>query len=336
MHSHHLLLIPALVLALTLGFADVSILPWVLLGMASIGPLWRSASAVTDNAEPQNQAADLRVTADQLRHIKQMERLAAVGQLSAGIAHEINNPVAYVGSNLHAIRADMDGLLRFVGAVDNAGNRLDPASEAYRLILSAYQDEGIADIVSLMPERVSDSLEGVDRISHIVRDMKRLMRGDQGPKSPSSINDELNAIINIARIGVGGELTLNVGLLDDCPPVVCNPALVGQVVLNILVNAIQAVDERYGEVSIYQRQHAHELEIVISDNGIGIGADTVARVFEPFYTTKSADEGTGMGLALSQQLIEEHGGRIELESELGVGSCFHIYLPLIAEESNRV
>ena len=117
---------------------------------------------------------------------------------------------------------------------------------------------------------------------------------------------------------------------------VCNPALVGQVVLNILVNAIQAVDERYGEVSIYQRQHAHELEIVISDNGIGIGADTVTRVFEPFYTTKSADEGTGMGLALSQQLIEEHGGRIELESELGVGSCFHIYLPLIAEESNRV
>ncbi|MDK2776922.1 MAG: hypothetical protein KYX62_04605 [Pseudomonadota bacterium] len=255
------------------------------------------------------------------------ERLAALGEISAGIAHEINNPVAYSLSNLNSLKEDVHDLTEFIRRLDQNSGQLDTSSAFYRRLLQDYQELAIPEAMASVPERIAEMTDGIERVSHIVRDMRKLSREGTIERQMTDLNSDLTSIINIARSRLKGNIEL-IAELIPLPPVYCNGSQIGQVVLNILVNAIQAIGDRPGCIRLTQSLQADWLEIRICDDGPGMDEATASRVFEPFFTTKDAGQGTGMGLALCYQLIEEHQGHIELDTRPGSGTCFTLRLPL--------
>jgi two-component system, NtrC family, sensor kinase len=353
------LLIGALLIACALLFADPVTLVWVLVTVAMLLLAGRMTTAgipqepaltvsdptpaaaetaqeAADTGDPRSNRSAFLPDSNDISALERMERLVAVGQLSAGIAHEINNPVAYVLSNLGEVRDDLQCLHRFVHRVGEIVEALPHDSPTYRHIAHSYQDEQIGHILALLPERLTDSIEGVERIGHIVRDMKALVRGGGGSKSLCDLNHDLAVVINIARTRIKGSVKFHVHLLTQCPKLWCNPSQIGQVVLNILINAVQAVGDNQGDISLTQTLRENELEITICDDGPGMSPELLQKAFEPFFTTKGDQDGTGMGLPLSRQLIHDHGGRLEVDSETGVGTCFRIYLPIPQQEQQDV
>lgn len=339
-----------LMVGAALLFADLASLVWTVVSVVmlllavhvvtdsprvvvSSGPSSTADPAPDPEPAPKPHAPAVMTDSDLLLR---MERLVAVGQLSAGIAHEINNPVAYVHSNLVDIREDFENLHRFIRRIDELAHELPRDGDIWRGMVQAYRDEQVADILALLPERLKDSVEGVERIGHIVHDMKTLVRGGGSSKSLCNLNQDLATVINIARTRIKGQVRFHVHLLNDCPQLWCNPSQIGQVVLNILVNAVQAVGDNSGDISLTETLRDNELEITICDDGPGMDKELIEKAFEPFFTTKGEQDGTGMGLPLSRQLVQDHGGRLEVESEPGVGTCFHIFLPVPAQEEQHV
>lgn len=261
------------------------------------------------------------------RRMELSERLAALGEISAGIAHEINNPVAYSLSNLTTLKEDVEALMAFIQRLDKASDQLDEQSPFYRQLLQDYQQLEIPHALRSAPERIQDITEGIERVSRIIQDMRKLSRTG-GDKNFTQLNSDLNSVLNIARSRLKNNIEL-VTELAELPPVYCNASQISQVVLNILINAIQAIgDQPGGRITLTQTLHDGQLQMQICDNGPGMDEITASRIFEPFFTTKAEGEGTGMGLALCYQLIEEHQGRIDLQTQPGEGTCFTIWLPL--------
>ena len=254
------------------------------------------------------------------------ERLAGLGELSAGIAHEINNPIAYVRSNLQELNADVQALTVFIRTLDEASDGMDIHSPMYQKLLAAYQQLQISDVLQDAPVRLNDCLEGIERAARIVSDMRKLSHGGQGMQW-CQVNDDIRSVVNIARSRLGTGVTLDAEL-ETLPDVYCNPSQIAQVVMNILVNAIQALSGRGGHITLRETLLNQELRIVIADNGPGMDEKTAARVFEPFFTTKPGDEGTGLGLALCHKLMKAHAGRIELHTSPGKGAEFTIVFPV--------
>nr|WP_246624699.1 ATP-binding protein [Oceanobacter mangrovi] len=287
-------------------------------------------TAIASDTSPAD-ATDATITAQRLQQLQQTEQLVALGLLAAGIAHEIKNPIAYISSNLAELNDDFGHLRQFVSAVDQAADLLGREHPVSQQLLQVWRAEQLADVLEFLPERLNDALEGVDRISHIVTDMKMLTLGTGSHKQLCDLRHELRAILNIARIRLGDGLTLEAELLPDpAPQIFCNAAQIGQVVLNLLVNAIQAVaaSSGGGQIRLLERLHPGELELAVEDNGPGISASVREHIFDPFFTTKTDGDGTGMGLYLSQKLVADHQGRIEVHTNPGNGSCFSIFLPL--------
>ena len=266
------------------------------------------------------------------RRMELSERLAALGEISAGIAHEINNPVAYCRSNLETLREDLDALQAFIRRVDQMSDSLAKDSDFYHELAESYQPMALPEALASLPERIDDLSEGIDRIARIVSDMRKLSRRSTDVMEPSLLNEQLDSVINMARSRIKGNIRLEVRL-QELPLIPCNPSQIGQVVLNILVNAIQALAAKKddGVITLKETLSSGWLAIEIRDNGPGMDKEVASRVFEPFFTTKGEGEGTGMGLALCYQLIEAHHGRIELETQPGEGTCFTIWLPLDAK-----
>ncbi len=254
------------------------------------------------------------------------ERLAGLGELSAGIAHEINNPVAYISSNLKELGNDMQALLDFVRAIDEASDLLDIKSDYYQELLLAYQRLDIKQVTSVAPARLQDCIRGTERVTQIIADMRKLSR-TQSHMQWCQLNDDISSIINIARARLPGNISLQVEL-TELPEVYCNSSQIGQVVLNILVNAIQALEKDGGTIRISEVLANGVLSISIRDDGPGMDNAVAARVFEPFFTTKLEGDGTGLGLALCYKLMQEHQGGIELETAPGKGACFTLILPI--------
>ncbi|WP_430460379.1 sensor histidine kinase [Thalassolituus sp. LLYu03] len=260
------------------------------------------------------------------------ERLAALGEISAGIAHEINNPVAYSLSNIRTLSEDVSVLASFIRRLDEASDQLDPKSPFYLELAAAYRSLEVGDALASAPDRIKDATEGIERVGRIIQDMRKLSRGSNEDRTLADLSSHLTSVINIARSRLKGNIEFVTDLVE-LPPIYCNPSQVGQVVLNILVNAIQAIGNDRGCVTLTEFLHQHELEIRICDDGPGMNEAVAARVFEPFFTTKAEGEGTGMGLALCYQLIQAHEGRIDLKTKPGEGTCFSIWLPLNAQNA---
>lgn len=275
---------------------------------------------VTERTEQLQQSLDqLKQAQSQL---VEAEKMSSLGQLTAGIAHEINNPINYIRSNIPPLKRDMADLLEVLGAYRAHGAPQEVAVLERQLGLDETIKE-VGDILHSMEE-------GANRTAEIVRGLRSFSRLDEGDLKSVDVNDGIRSTLNILgpqlKDRVQVELQLNA--LDV---VECFPGKLNQVLMNMLNNATQAVIARHGAhgglIKVISEQAEGHTVISILDNGVGMGPEVRARVFEPFFTTKAVGEGTGLGLSIAHSIIEKHNGRIEVDSVENEGSMFRIILP---------
>lgn len=269
--------------------------------------------------------AELQATQGQ---ILQSEKMASIGQLAAGVAHEINNPIGFVRSNLTCLGRYVERLAAHIEKQQQA--LVELAGEAGKKRGAQLHKEGkldflLEDVQALREE----SIEGIDRVSKIVQNLKSFSRVDQAEFSSVNINDCLENTLSI----VWNELKYSTTIekeLGTLPLVACFPQQLNQVFLNLLVNAGHAIGEK-GVIKLRTWQEQKVVCIAISDTGCGIPKENLPRLFEPFFTTKDVGKGTGLGLSISYDIVKKHGGEIFVESLLGEGTTFTIQLPLQPE-----
>jgi two-component system NtrC family sensor kinase len=268
----------------------------------------------------------------------QTEKLASIGQLSAGVAHEINNPLAFVANNLVVLQRDVKGIMALVDTYDSARGRLAEADPEAARKAAAQADEMDLPYVRDNIERLlTRTRDGVQRVTQIVHSMRNLAR----TAAPDFQETQIGDLVNMGLEMLGGQLRrANIHVELDYDPaatkVNCMPTQLAQVLLNMIVNAMQAIEAASrpeGRIRVASRSVGSELLIEISDNGCGIAAQDRSRLFDPFFTTKPVGEGTGLGLSIAHGIVTGHGGRIEVESEQGQGACFRIYLPCHLEDA---
>jgi two-component system NtrC family sensor kinase len=257
----------------------------------------------------------------------QSEKMASIGQLAAGVAHEINNPIGYVNSNLGSLQAYLKQLFDVISTYQQAESSISDASVLAR-IEAAKQSADLAflreDVFALMVE----SREGISRVSKIVQDLKDFSHvGAEDEWSWADLHTGLESTINIVNneIKYKAQLVKEYGIL---PEIECLPSQLNQVFMNMLVNAGHAIEEQ-GTITIRSGMQGEDyVWIEIGDTGKGISPEHVTRIFDPFFTTKPVGKGTGLGLALSYGIVEKHQGRIEVRSEIGRGTTFRTILPV--------
>ncbi len=256
----------------------------------------------------------------------QAEKMASLGQLAAGVAHEINNPVGFVGSNLGTLTTYVGDLLALVDAYERAVSSLpdptpfaEPAAQRRQLDFDFLRE----DILSLLRE----SVEGVDRVRRIVSDLKDYSHTSSTEWHWADLHHGLESTLNMARNQFKYHCTV-VKEFGELPPVYCLGSQLNQVFMNLIVNAAQAIPDQ-GLITLRTgRKGDDAVWISVTDTGKGIPATDLQRVFEPFYTTKPVGQGTGLGLSLSWGIVERHHGHIEVSSEVGKGTTFTITLPI--------
>jgi signal transduction histidine kinase len=257
----------------------------------------------------------------------QSEKMASIGQLAAGVAHEINNPIGYVHSNLGTLQEYIGALFALVEAHEAALQASDPV--ACREEVRAKRDRLDIDfIIGDLPKLLAESREGIERVTKIVHDLKDFSHtGRDEAMRPSDLHRGLESTLNI----VWNDLKYKVRLekhYGELPLVECHQSEINQVLMNLLINAGQSITER-GSIVIATGAENNEAWISIADSGCGIAADALQRIFEPFYTTKPIGRGTGLGLAIAYSIIAKHHGRIEVTSKPGAGSAFRVVLPTV-------
>jgi PAS domain S-box-containing protein len=268
-----------------------------------------------------------------LRHAQKLE---SVGQLSAGIAHEINTPIQFVGDNVHFLQDAFDDLNAIVAAyrkVDDAGGAADTA-----LALQAARDRGAACDVDYLadevPRAIHETLDGVDRVATIVRAMKAFGHPGADTKNPADLNEAIRNTLIVANSEIKDVADVATDLAD-LPPVWCNLGDINQVLLNLIVNAAHAVGtavaagQERGTITVRTRsEDDHTIVIEIQDTGIGIPPENHQRVFDAFFTTKAVGVGTGQGLTMAYSLVHDHhDGTLTLTSDPGHGTTFTVRLP---------
>jgi signal transduction histidine kinase len=257
----------------------------------------------------------------------QSEKLASIGQLAAGVAHEINNPISFVFSNFGTLETYITDLLRVLAQYEEAEPSItDPGMKAR---IGALREQVELDyLVEDVPVLMSESREGIERVRKIVQDLKDFSRVD-GHQDWQwvDLHHGIDSTLNIVNNEVKYKADL-VKLYGDIPEVECLPSQINQVILNIVVNGAQAMTGARGCITIRTGSDADHVWIEIADNGTGIPKAIQSRIFDPFFTTKPIGSGTGLGLSLSYGIIQKHHGRIDVQSEPGVGSTFRIELPI--------
>jgi len=255
----------------------------------------------------------------------QSEKMAAVGQLAAGVAHEINNPVGFVSSNLGSLSTYLDRIFSVIGAYESLERELAPDHPARAAVSQAREAAEFDYLRDDIPDLLRESVDGLTRVKRIVNDLKDFSRSDEGEWQEADLNRGLESTLNV----VWNELKYKAEVvreLADLPPVRCIPAQINQVFMNLLVNAGQAI-EVSGTITLRSGTTAEHAWVEISDTGKGMPPDVQTHIFEPFFTTKPIGKGTGLGLSISADIIKRHNGRIEVGSEPGQGTAFRILLP---------
>jgi two-component system NtrC family sensor kinase len=257
----------------------------------------------------------------------QSEKLASIGQLAAGVAHEINNPISFVFSNFGTLDAYVAALLKVLGAYQEAEPYIADTERKARIAQLRAQIE-LDYLVADVPVLMSESREGIERVRKIVQDLKDFSRVDghqdwQWVDLHQGIDSTLNIVNN--EIKYKADVVKAYG---QVPEVECLPSQINQVILNIVVNGAQAIAGARGCITIRTGSDSDHAWIEIADNGSGIPAAIQSRIFDPFFTTKPIGSGTGLGLSLSYGIIQKHQGRIDVQSEPGIGTTFRIVLPI--------
>lgn len=290
-----------------------------------------------------NQSLELRVqertreladTVDRLKlaqeQLLQAGKMAAVGQLAAGVAHEINNPIGFVNSNLGTLATYVTQLLTLISAYESVALEL-PEQLLARI---AAQRKAIdldylrEDIASL----VRESRDGLARVKTIVRDLRNFSHKTEGEWTSVDLNQLVHSALNIAA-GALKDKAQVVLALTAVPPVYCIEAEISQVVVNLLINAAQAIDVQ-GSVTLRSGADDQTVWLEVSDTGCGMTEEVRQRVFEPFFTTKPVGTGTGLGLSISWEIVQRHHGKLEVQSVPGKGSTFRVSLPLLPAQAS--
>jgi signal transduction histidine kinase len=259
----------------------------------------------------------------------QSEKMASIGQLAVGVAHEINNPMGYVFSNFDTLQDNLQQLLEMLDNYQRAEASAFPAGEAARL--RALRERIGLDFLRVdIPELMAESREGIARVRQIVQDLKDFSHaGVQHAWQKSQLHRGMDSTLNIVRneVKYRAELVKEYGQL---PEIECLPSQINQVVMNLVVNAAHAMGERRGRITLRTGVAAdgERVWFSVSDNGCGIAPEAMARIFDPFFTTKPVGQGTGLGLSLAYGIVQRHGGRIEVESQAGQGATFRVELPV--------
>ncbi len=260
--------------------------------------------------------------------IIQQEKLASIGQLAAGVAHEINNPIGFIGSNLGTLAKYVGKYDEFIALMDEAVLNGCP-SETRDEIAASRRRLKIDYISRDIRQLIDDNIEGTERVKKIVQDLKIFSRGDDSEPVIADINKCLESTINIVWNEIKYVATLRRDY-NDIPPIRCNPQQLSQVFLNLLVNASHAID-RQGEITVRTWADERSVNVAVSDTGCGIPPADLKRIFDAFYTTKEVGKGTGLGLSISAEIVKKHNGEIGVTSEVGKGTTFTVRLPVVDE-----
>jgi two-component system NtrC family sensor kinase len=266
----------------------------------------------------------LRRTQEQLI---QSEKLASIGQLAAGVAHEINNPVGYVFSNFSSLERYLADLFRMLAAYEAVEGELAGSPAAARL--AALRREIELDYLKEdVPALMTESREGIARVRKIVQDLKDFSRVDARQEwGWADLHKGLDSTLNIVNneIKYKADVVRSYGVLPD---VQCLASELNQVFMNLLINAAQAIDKPRGTIHVCTGHEGDRVWVEVQDDGVGIAAESLSRLFDPFFTTKPVGQGTGLGLSLAYGIVQKHHGRIDVRSEPGKGSCFKVTLPV--------
>jgi len=256
-----------------------------------------------------------RLKSTQMR-LLESEKMASLGQLTAGLAHEINNPINYVSGNVEPIRRDLNELREILDQ---------------HLPAEAFQVQGKGKVnVEVLFSELHSLLEGVEegasRVKALMADLHTFSLPESSEKKPGDINEPLKSTINLIKPQLKSRIELK-EKLGELPHVLCNVQQLRQVFLNLLTNAIQAVQGE-GVIQVSSKVKNDQVIIAVKDSGLGISEDNIKRIFDPFFTTKEVGEGTGLGLSVSYRIVEDHQGKIQVKSKEGKGTTFKVILPV--------
>ena len=262
----------------------------------------------------------------------QSEKMSSLGQLVAGVAHEINTPLAYVK---HSLGAVADKLPDLAAAIDNceklldllrAGNDADGLSRQFTLTSAQIAQLRRQGVVKELGGLVKDGLYGSGQMAQIVDNLKDFSRLDRSKMTSFNVNDGLDSTLLLAR-HLLKSITVNKHF-GDVAPIECAPSQINQVLLNLLTNAAQAMNAGQGVITLTTRRDGDGVAVEVADNGAGIAPEVLPKIFDPFFSTKDVGKGTGLGLSISYKIVQQHGGRIDVASKAGSGTRFTLWLPL--------
>jgi PAS domain S-box-containing protein len=282
------------------------------------------------------------------RQVLQTEKMASIGQLAAGVAHEINNPMGFIHANLFQMAEYLgdlrqawervEDLQKAVHDLQDPGARGEQATalEAVRVasdgLTAASRDLDLDFVQTDFAKAVRESQDGAERIRHIVKDLRDFSHQGSDECIEADVNECLDSTASIAWTMMKHSVVLEKEYCD-LPPIRCYPSQLKQVFMNLLVNAYQAIEEKLGgaggtgRIEIRSEQQAGGVSISVRDTGVGIDPNDIHRIFDPFFTTKDVGAGMGLGLATSYSIVRRHGGRLDVTSEPGEGSTFSVWLP---------
>ena len=261
----------------------------------------------------------------QQKQLVSSERMASLGVMAAGIAHEINNPIGFVSSNLNTIKEAFNDIQDFIEVLEQLLD-VNPNDAVVHKIREALDKFDIAYLLEDFGELSKETLEGLDRVKQIIADLKSFAREDSGDMQELDVNDCLRGALNILNNQLKYHAIVDVSY-GELPTIKGFYGKLSQVFINLIANANQAVEDQ-GSIKIKTCCKDGSLYVSVQDDGPGISSDHIDLLLTPFFTTKPVGEGTGLGLSISQGVVEEHGGTIEVSSTPGEGACFTVVLPV--------
>ncbi|WP_173179331.1 ATP-binding protein [Desulfosarcina ovata] len=263
----------------------------------------------------------------------QSEKMASIGQLAAGVAHEINNPIAFVKSNLSTINEYLGELMDLVVAYESMRQRADEhldirteLADEIRSVAATREDIDMDFIQEDIDIVLQETMEGIDRVANIVADLKNFAHMDSDRLEWASVNEVIDSTLNV----VWNELKYKTEVVKDLsqvPRIQCYPQRLGQAIMNLLINAGQAIEKK-GTVRIMTRAEGDHVKICISDTGCGIPEEHLKKIYDPFFTTKDVGQGTGLGLNIVYNIVKKHQGIVEVESAPAQGTTFTLTMPI--------
>ena len=307
----------------------------------SISPVFDRQNVIVNYVAVMRDVSQMAKLETQLRQAQKME---AIGQLAAGIAHEINTPTQYIGDNTRFLKESFEELSEVLTMMRSTVAEVAAHPEACEPLRELHKKAEELDLeftLEEIPRAISQSLEGIERVSTIVRAMKDFSHPGSQSMSYTDINRALQSTLTVARNEWKYLADVELELDPQLPQVFCLPAELNQAFLNIITNAAHAIEEKQagsgkGKIRVTTRSEDDSVVVSISDSGMGIPESVRDKIFDPFFTTKRVGKGTGQGLSIVHHIVcDKHGGRVELESVEGEGTSFHLWIPVGSETENE-